>query len=139
MTGYPGETSRDFNSLLNYITIHPFDHLGAFVFSPEEDTPAYNMEHKVRASTAEVRLDGIMLRQGEISHGLNQERIGKRYRMLIEGRDEQSSQYFGRCFFQGPDVDGKTFLSGDAFLRPGDMVNVVISDAFAYDLYAQLV
>lgn len=139
MTGYPGETSRDFNSLLNYITVHPFDHLGAFVFSPEEDTPAYNMEHKVRASTAEVRLDGIMLRQGEISHSLNQERIGKRYRMLIEGRDEQSSQYFGRCFFQGPDVDGKTFLSADAFLRPGDMVNVVISDAFAYDLYAQLV
>ena len=43
------------------------------------------------------------------------------------------------CFFQGPDVDGKTFLSADAFLRPGDMVNVVISDAFAYDLYAQLV
>ncbi len=138
MTGYPGETSRDYTALLNYITLRPFDHLGAFVFSPEENTPAINMRHKVRFSTASTRLDGIMLRQGEMSHKLNQARIGNTYKMLIEGRDEETGQYYGRCFFQGPDVDGKTFLSADCLLKPGDMKNVIISDAFAYDLYAQL-
>lgn len=138
MTGYPGETSRDYTALLNYITLRPFDHLGAFVFSPEENTPAINMHHKVRFSTASTRLDGIMLRQGEMSHKLNQARIGNTYKMLIEGRDEETGQYYGRCFFQGPDVDGKTFLSADCLLKPGDMKNVIISDAFAYDLYAQL-
>ena len=138
MTGYPGETSRDYAALLNYITLHPFDHLGAFVFSPEENTPAMQMEHKVRLSTANARLDGLMLRQGEISHRLNQERIGRTYKMLIEGADEESGQYYGRCFFQGPDVDGRTFLDADCALKPGDMINVVVSDAFAYDLYAQL-
>lgn len=138
MTGYPGETSRDFTALLSYITLHPFDYLGAFVFSPEENTPAMQMEHKVRCNTANARLDGIMLRQGEISHRLNQERVGRTYKMLIEGRDAESGQYYGRCFFQGPDVDGRTFLKTDCALKPGNMTHVVINDAFGYDLYAQL-
>lgn len=137
MVGYPGEASRDYSAMLDYITLHPFDHLGAFIFSPEEDTVAYSLTHKVRPSTAQYRLDGIMLRQGEISHRLNQARIGGKYQMLIEGYDSQSKQYYGRCSFQGPDVDGKTFIESPCPLSPGDMKDIIINDAFAYDLYAQ--
>lgn len=137
IVGFPKETKAQFESMVKFITDRPFNHLGVFMFSPEEGTPAYSMQGQTRQSTKQVRYDSLMLRQGEIAHNLNQEFIGDILDVLIEGYDEDSKMYYGRTMYQAPDVDGKTFVSSDKALSAGDFVKAKIYDAFSYDIFGE--
>ncbi|MBE7093039.1 MAG: 30S ribosomal protein S12 methylthiotransferase RimO [Clostridiales bacterium] len=137
MCGFPGETHKDFKGMLNFISEYNFDNLGVFPFSLEEGTEAENMPHKCRRSTCQVRADSVMLKQGEIAHKFNKRRVGKQYKTLVEGFDEEQNMYFGRTEFLAPEVDGKVYFSGKN-IKVGDFIQVYIEEAFGYDLFGRV-
>lgn len=143
MLGFPGETDDDFNELYEFLRDHPFDRVGAFVYSAEDGTPAAEFEDQVDPGVAECRLDEIMSLQQGISLELNQKRVGTKTTVLIEElRDGPHGEYaVGRSYAEAADVDGvvRVYPASHRFkklLLPGDYVTVRIVKAFEYDLEA---
>jgi ribosomal protein S12 methylthiotransferase len=132
ITGFPGETDKDFKELLSFIEDIAFDHLGVFTYSDSDDLPSHNLKDHVTEKKARKRHDRIMAAQAEISMGINMGHVGKCCRVLIEENPEQGT-YLGRTDFQAPDVDGVTFVYAEN-LAVGDFVTVRITEAFEYDL-----
>ena len=132
MVGFPGETDSQFQELLEFLRDYPFDRVGAFVFSPEENTPAAVMDGQVPEDVKEARLDMLMTQQQGISARLNRARIGQTVEVLIEGNDENG--LFGRSFAEAPDVDGVIHLPYRPGLRAGQYIQVKLLDADNYDM-----
>ncbi|MFN3328486.1 MAG: TRAM domain-containing protein, partial [Fervidobacterium pennivorans] len=132
--GFPGETSQDFEELLEFIRRVEFDKLGAFMYSDEEDAPSYKLPHKVRPSTAQKRLDQLMEAQAEISFIRNQRYVGKVIDVLIE--EEASGVLIGRGYMDAPEIDGNVFFKGSNLKG---FVRVKITEADTYDLEGELV
>ncbi len=137
MCGFPGETDKEFKGMLKFITEYKFDNLGVFPFSLEEGTPAVEMPNKCRKSTAEKRADSVMLKQGEIAHSFNQRRIGKTYKTLVEGFDNEQNMFFGRTEFLAPEIDGRIYFSGEN-VKIGEFASVYIDEAFGYDFFGRV-
>jgi ribosomal protein S12 methylthiotransferase len=137
IVGFPGETEEDFERLLAFCERVRFDRLGAFAFSPEEDTPAYRMNNQVDEDIKQERLDKLMAQQQRISLELNQQRVGKRYQVLITQVTGKTAQ--GRSAWEAPDSDGIIAFTHDGSLKEGDFVTVLIDQATAYDLSGQAV
>ncbi len=137
IVGFPGETEEDFERLLAFCERVRFDRLGAFAFSPEEDTPAYRMNNQVDEDIKQERLDKLMAQQQRISLELNQQRVGKRYQVLITQVTGNTAQ--GRSAWEAPDSDGIIAFTHDGSLKEGDFVTVLIDQATAYDLSGQAV
>ncbi len=133
IVGFPGETERDFNELLDFIRRTQFERLGAFIYSREEGTPAYNFKNQIAMGTKNRRLDKLMRLQQEISKGVNRHFLGKRLETLVEARSEKGI-YTGRTQYDAPEVDGTVFIHSKKSLRPGQFVNVEITDTLEYDL-----
>ena len=133
IVGFPGETGEDYEKLLDFVQETRFSRLGVFAYSREENTVAGDMENQIDEEIKAERLDGIMRRQLEISLELNREKIGKSLKVLVEERDEDGS-YIGRSEFDAPEIDNSVLFTSDRELKAGDMVNVLIEDAFDYDL-----
>jgi len=135
IVGFPGETEEDFGQLLDFLREAAFDHLGAFIYSPEEGTLAAKMPDQVPEEEKKSRFEEVMLLQQEISSARLAERRGQETEVLIEGFDEEGRPY-GHARFQAPEVDGVTVVvEGEA--SPGDLVRVKITDSDVYDLYAR--
>lgn len=132
ITGFPGETEKDFEELLSFVEEVRFDHLGVFTYSDSEDLPSHNIPGHINEETAQKRLDLIMEAQAEISLTINMKHVGKTYSVLLEENPEEGL-YLGRTEFQAPDVDGLTFVYGEG-LNVGETVQVTITDAHEYDL-----
>lgn len=132
ITGFPGETEKDFKDLLTFVDEIGFDHLGAFTYSDAEDLASHRLAGHVSEKRSTTRMDRIMEAQARISYGINQQHVGKTYRVLVEENPE-AGLYLGRTEFQAPDVDGLTFVYSDN-LVVGDFVEVTITDAHEYDL-----
>jgi len=132
ITGFPGETEKEFELLLNFIEEIRFDHLGVFTYSDSEDLPSHNLTKPVNQDTANKRQDILMNRQADISRAINAKHIGKTYPVLVEKRPDEGS-LIGRTFFQAPEVDGVTFISGEK-LKIGNFAPIKITNAFEYDL-----
>ena len=133
MTGFPGETEEQFSLLAEFLTDNPFDRLGAFVYSPEDGTPAAAFAQPVEASIAARRLETLMLRQRAVSRERNRRRVGKEYDALIE--EVKNGVALCRSYAEAPQVDGGIAVSGiknDA--KPGEFIRVRITAAGAYDL-----
>lgn len=135
ITGFPGESKEDFEEMKAWVESTRFDRLGVFQYSHEENTHAYGMKDDVPAKVKKKRADEIMEIQSQISYELNQEKIGKSYRVLI---DRIEGDYFvGRTEFDSPEVDNEVLISKkEYYVRVGDMVKVKIEKAEHYDLYA---
>ncbi|MBX7050812.1 MAG: 30S ribosomal protein S12 methylthiotransferase RimO [Flavobacteriales bacterium] len=135
ITGFPGESKEDFEEMKAWVESTRFDRLGVFQYSHEENTHAYGMKDDVPAKVKKKRADEIMEIQSQISYELNQEKIGKSYRVLI---DRIEGDYFvGRTEFDSPEVDNEVLISKkEYYVRVGDMVQVKIEKAEHYDLYA---
>ncbi len=133
IVGFPGETKEDYEKLLDFVQEMRFSRLGVFAYSQEENTVAGEMENQIDEEIKSERLDGIMRRQLEISLELNREKIGKTLKVLVEEKDEDGS-YIGRSEFDAPEIDNSVLFTSDRELKAGDMVNVLIEDAFDYDL-----
>ncbi len=138
ITGYPGETEEDFQEMYDWVSEMRFDRLGVFTYSHEENTHAFNFEDDVPQKIKKQRADAIMDLQSSISHDLNQLKIGKEFRVLI---DRVEGDYFiGRTVYDSPEVDNEVLIRKDekTYCRIGDFVNVKVESADHFDLFAQL-
>lgn len=133
IVGFPGETEEDYEELADFIEKEKFDRLGVFAYSREEGTPAAEMPCQIDEDVKQSRLDGIMTRQMEISRAHNEEMIGKTYRVLVDGKDEDGS-YYGRTEYDAPEIDNSVIFTSEAEHEQGDFADVKITDAFDYDI-----
>ena len=136
--GYPGETLEDFEEMKAWVQEQRFDRLGCFTYSHEENTHAHNLVDDVPQEEKERRVEEIMEIQTQISWELNQAKIGKEFRVLI---DRKEGEYFiGRTEFDSPDVDNEVLIKGtDIYLPIGEFVQVKITDATEFDLFGDVV
>ena len=137
IAGFPGETEEQYEELCEFIKETKFDRLGAFAYSREEDTPAYDFDGQIDEQVKQDRVDGIMALQSEISEALNRKKLRTTVRVLCEGFDGATGAYVGRSEADAPDVDGKIFFDldrGQGLHSEGDFVNVRITDCYDYDL-----
>ncbi|ATA82061.1 30S ribosomal protein S12 methylthiotransferase RimO [Capnocytophaga leadbetteri] len=136
IVGYPGETQADFEALKSFVKEMRFDRLGCFTYSHEENTTAYELEDDVPEEVKLARANEIMEIQSQISWELNQEKIGKTFRCLI---DRKEGNYFvGRTEYDSPDVDNEVLIDAKKhYVKIGDFVEVKIIDATDYDLYGE--
>jgi len=133
IVGFPGETEEDFEQLLEFTEVQRFARLGVFAYSQEENTPAGEMENQIDEEIKQERLDAIMRRQIDISLELNREKIGKTFEVLVEEQDEDGG-YIGRTRYDAPEIDNSVIFTSARALKPGDLVQVRVDDAFDYDL-----
>ena len=138
IVGYPGETEKEFQELLDFVQESKFDRLGVFTYSHEENTHAYNLEDDVPQEVKHQRAEDVMDLQSSISYDMNQERVGKTYKVLF---DRKEGDYFiGRTEFDSPDVDNEVIINAkDFYIRIGDFANIKITKADHYDLYGEVV
>lgn len=134
ITGYPGETEEDFEILKNWVKEMRFERLGCFTYSHEENTHAYLLEDDVPNEVKQARANEIMDIQAQISWELNQEKIGKTFRCIIDRKE--GNHFVGRTEFDSPDVDNEVLIDASKhYVKTGDFVNVEIYDATEFDLY----
>jgi ribosomal protein S12 methylthiotransferase len=132
IVGFPSETDREFKELLNFLEDTRFERLGAFVYSQEAGTPAYNFKKQIPEAIKIERFNTIMSKQQKISQELNCKFLGKIIDVLI---DEEGDDYFlGRSQYDAPQVDGLVYVNSKKKLKPGDFVKVKICDTLEYDL-----
>lgn len=132
ITGFSGETEADFETLKSFVKEMRFDRVGVFPFSIEEGTPAEKLDGVIDPEIRRKRADEIMEIQQDISLEINQNKIGKTIEVLCEGQ-LHDGRYYGRSDGDSPEVDGCVIFEGDN-IQPGDYVNVLITEAGAYDL-----
>ena len=137
IAGYPSETESDFQEMYDWVERSRFDRLGIFTYSHEENTHAYNFSDDVPEEEKKRRADTIMELQSGISYELNQLKIGKTFKTLI---DRAEGNYFiGRTEFDSPEVDNEVLLKkSEEYVRIGDFVNVTIDSAEHFDLFGHV-
>lgn len=138
IAGYPGETEKDHEEMLQWVKETRFDRLGIFTYSHEENTHAHLLNDDVPEKVKKERADAVMKVQQEISFGLNQAKIGKTFKTLIDRKEGE--YYIGRTEFDSPDVDNEVLIKADqeTYLSPGSFVNVQITEATDFDLYGKI-
>ncbi|GGG08677.1 30S ribosomal protein S12 methylthiotransferase RimO [Pontibacter amylolyticus] len=138
IAGHPGETEQDFQELYDWVEETRFERLGIFTYSHEESTHSHTLEDNVPDEVKQERADAIMELQQGISVELNEEKIGKTYKVLF---DRKESGYFvGRTQYDSPEVDNEVLVPADnQYVRLGDFANVKITDASDFDLYGEVV
>jgi ribosomal protein S12 methylthiotransferase len=138
LTGFPGETEEAYTELLDFIGSFRFERLGVFPYSHEEDTPAYRhlkdqIPDRVKAKRAGILMD----LQQSISLQLNEQKIGKILKVLIDRRE---GEYFvGRSQYDSPEVDNEVLVKYNPAIHPGRFYQVRITEAEEFDLYGEVV
>ena len=138
IVGYPGETEENFQELKQWVSDIRFERLGCFTYSHEENTTAYLLEDDVPEEVKMQRANEIMEIQSQISWELNQEKIDKEFKVII---DRKEGNYFvGRTQFDSPDVDNEVLINAKkSYIRSGDFTTVKIISAEDFDLYAEVI
>ncbi|RLD30004.1 MAG: 30S ribosomal protein S12 methylthiotransferase RimO [Bacteroidetes bacterium] len=138
IVGYPGETEEHFHELKEWVAAMRFERLGCFTYSHEENTHAYNLVDDVPEDVKQERANAIMELQSQISWELNQEKIGKTFKVVI---DRKEGDYFiGRTEFDSPDVDNEVLIyTTKTYLKTGEFTFVKITDATDFDLYGEVI
>lgn len=136
IVGYPGETEEDFQTLKKWVQEMRFERLGCFTYSHEENTHAYNLEDDVPEEVKQERANEIMEIQSQISWELNQQKIGKEFKVVIDRKE--GSYFVGRTEFDSPDVDNEVLIDASKhYLKTGDFTTVKITEAADFDLYGE--
>ena len=136
ITGHPGETEEDFQEMLQFVKDSRFDRLGVFTYSHEENTHAHSMEDNVPDEVKQERANLVMQLQEEISLEINQEKVGKTFRVLIDRKE--GGNFIGRTEHDSPEVDNEVIIDASKhYLRVGDFANIKIKDATEFDLYGE--
>ncbi len=141
IVGFPGETEEEFCELCEFIKEAKFDRFGAFTYSREEGTPAYDFPDQIDEQVKQDRYDRIMALQLPITAGKNRKKLGKTIDVIYEGYDYVSESCFGRSAADAPDIDGKVYFACPEKMRPreGEIVRVRVTDTLDYDLTGELV
>ncbi len=137
ISGYPGETEQDHETLIRFLEELRFERVGVFTYSHEENTHAYTLNDDVDETTKQRRLDELMQVQQNISDSINQKKIGKIFKTLF---DRKEGNYFiGRTEYDSPEVDNEVLVdANENYVRVGDFANIKITSAEAFDLYGSL-
>ncbi len=134
IVGFPGEGEKEFENLAEFVNEIEFDRLGCFSFSPQEGTPAFDMENQVEEDVKLRRGEIIMQDQLEIVTLKNNEKIGKTYRVLVEDYDGYSDSYRGRTYMDAPEIDGSISFTSSKDYNVGDFAEVIVIGVNDYDL-----
>ena len=135
IVGFPGETQEDFDEMMDFVKEIQWDRMGAFTYSQEEDTPAYDMDGQVPQEIMDERLAQLMQVQEQISFEKNQAKIGSTVEVLVEEQEALTGRYRGRYQADAPDeVDGQVIFTADKDIPMGSFVRVKVTDARDYDL-----
>ena len=138
IVGFPGETEEQFEELCDFVKEMKFERAGVFAYSPEEGTPAYEMEDDVPEEVKQERVDTIMAIQQNISLETNEKRVGTVEKVLVDRIE--GDYYIGRTQYDSPEVDDEVLVSVDsAELNVGDFVNVKLVKADYFDLYGEVI
>jgi ribosomal protein S12 methylthiotransferase len=136
IVGYPGETQEDFEIMRDWVQEMKFERLGCFTYSHEENTSAYDLVDDVPEDVKQSRANEIMEIQSQISWDLNQEKIGKTFRCIIDRKEGE--HFVGRTEFDSPDVDNEVLIDASKhYVKTGEFVMVKITDATEFDLFAE--
>ena len=138
IVGFPGEGEEEFETLAEFVNEIEFDRLGVFTFSPQEGTPAFDMEDQVDEDIKTRRGEVIMQDQYSIMEEKNNEKIGKTYKVVVEDYDGYSDSYTGRTYMDAPEIDGLVKFTSHKDLDIGDFVDVEIFDVEDYDLIGEV-
>ena len=138
ITGLPGEGEAEFTELCEFLKEQRLERVGAFVFSPEEGTPAARMEYP-DTQVAQQRAEMVETIQSRIMDDYNAAMMGKTLEVLVDGYDEEAEQYFGRTYADSPDIDGRIWIGSEEPLTEGDFVMVRIDGAVDGDLSGYVV
>ncbi|MCL4114147.1 UNVERIFIED_CONTAM: hypothetical protein GTU68_042429 [Idotea baltica] len=134
IVGYPGETEEDFQTLKNWVAEMRFERLGCFTYSHEENTHAYSLEDDVPEDVKQERANEIMELQSQISWELNQLKIGKTFKCIIDRKE--GNHFVGRTEFDSPDVDNEVLIDATKhYLKHGEFYDIEITEAADFDLY----
>ena len=137
ITGFPGESDEQFEELCEFIGDVKFERFGAFAYSREEDTPAYDFPDQVEEQLKIDRADMLMQKQMLISADHNQLQLGRILTVLCEGFDPVSEAHFGRSYMDAPEIDGKVYFTSKTRVPAGEFVKVEITDILDYDLIGE--
>lgn len=137
ISGYPGESEQDHETLIRFLEEMQFERVGVFTYSHEENTHAYTLNDDVDETTKQRRLDELMQVQQNISDNINQKKVGKIFKTLF---DRKEGNYFiGRTEYDSPEVDNEVLVDAkENYVRVGDFANIKITSAEAFDLYGTL-
>lgn len=139
ITGFPGETEEQFETLSRFTEEAQFDRLGCFAYSPEEGTPAAAMDGQLDDETKQKRAELIMQQQYEIFEKKQLSRVGKTYRVLVDGFDEENMLYLGRTYMDCFEIDSQVILSTEEELLPGQFVDAKIIGVNELDLVGEVI
>ena len=138
IVGFPGETDKDFEELLSFVKEFRFERLGAFIFSREEGTPAYDFPRQIPMRIKKERLKELMLTQQSISKEINSSYIGKKVKVLVdEIQSGEPKIAIGRTKGDAPEIDGKVVIRGDK-IQVGKFIKVKVTEASEYDLVGEI-
>ena len=138
IVGHPGEEEKHFQEMYDFVSRNRFDRLGVFTYSHEEGTHSHSFEDNVPETLKRKRYNSIMSLQQKISHEINQEKVGKIFKVLIDRGDKNN--YFGRTEFDSPEVDNEVIIPvKNSHLRIGEFYDAKIVGARAYDLVGKIV
>ena len=140
IVGFAGEDDEDFKTLIEFTQKNHFDHMGAFKYSREDNTPAYSYPNQIKENLKELRLAKLMEVQKKISYKNNKARIGEIMEGIVIDYNKSSNVYMLRSYWNAPDdVDGNISFTSKTKLNIGDIVKVKITNAFVYDLFGEAV
>lgn len=137
ITGFPTETEEDFNTLIEFIKRAKLFNAGFFAYSREEGTPAYKLDGQIKKGEKTKRLKKLYSVQKAVVKQNLKSLIGNIYSVAVEGFDENMMVYYGRAYFNAPDIDGKIYFFSSGEVNFGENVNVKILKAQGYDLYGE--
>lgn len=137
IVGYPSESKEEFDELKEFVEQTKFDRMGAFTYSAEENTAAFKLEDNISQEEKDERLDALTFLQEGISLNLNQKKIGKIFKVLIDRKEGE--YYVGRTEFDSPEVDNEVLISIEEKIKIGNFYQVKITDAVEFDLYGEIV
>ncbi len=135
MVGFPGETDEQFENLCDFVKEMKFDKMGCFTFSPEEDTPAFDMDNQIDEDVKKRRQEVLMNAQYSITEASNKNRVGNVYKVIIDSFAD--GKYVGRSYMDSPEIDSGIIFTSREKLNIGDFVNVRITDFDGYDLIGE--
>lgn len=138
ITGFPGETKEQHEELMEFVDTMEFERLGVFTYSPEEGTPAADMDGQIPEEIKEERRAEIMELQQEIAFEQAESMVGKELLVMVEGKVADENAYVGRTYRDAPNVDGLIFINTDRELMSGDFAWVTVTGAVEYDLIGEL-
>jgi ribosomal protein S12 methylthiotransferase len=138
LVGFPGETEDDMEEMKKFIQEMKFERLGVFTYSHEEGTHGYKLEDNIPQEEKERRAQELMELQQDISYEINQQKIGKTFRVLFDRKE--GGYFIGRTEYDSPEVDNEVLVDASVnYARVGDFANVLITDATDFDLYGKIV